>query len=51
MIIEPPKTMKEFLDIKESILELMNNKWIDSSIYNSLKEKLDRVNSEIDKLS
>lgn len=50
MIIEPPKTIEDFRKVRNSILKLMDNPWIDSSMYNSLTMKLTKVNDKIEDL-
>jgi hypothetical protein len=50
MIIEPPKTVKDFIKVRNSILKLMNNPWIDGSMYSSLTMKLTKVNDKIEDL-
>ena len=50
MIIEPPKTIKDFIEVRTSILKLMNNPWIDGSMYSSLTMRLTKVNDKIEDL-
>jgi hypothetical protein len=50
MIIEPPKTVKDFIEVRNSILKLMDNPWIDGSMYSSLTMKLTKVNDKIEDL-
>lgn len=49
-IIEPPKTLEDFEKILESIMELQNNPWCDSPIYDSLLEKEYQVRKKIKEL-
>ena len=50
MIIEPPKTIKDFRKVRNTILKLMDNPWIDGSMYSSLTMKLTKVNDKIEDL-
>jgi len=50
MIIEPPKTVEDFIKVRNSILKLMDNPWIDGSMYSSLTMKLTKVNDKIEDL-
>ena len=48
--IEPPKTIKDFTEVKRTILELMDNPYINGSLYSSLTMKLTMVNDKIEEL-
>lgn len=50
-IIEPPKTLKDFEKILESIIELQNNPWIDMGLYDNLLEKEYQVRKKIKELN
>lgn len=49
--IEPPKTIEDFRKVRNSILKLMDNRWIDGSMYSSLTMKLTKVNDKIEELN
>lgn len=48
--ITTPKTIKDFTEIKRTILELMDNQYIDGAMYGSLTMKLKMVNNKIEEL-
>ncbi|HRY32090.1 MAG TPA: hypothetical protein P5531_03885 [Bacteroidales bacterium] len=50
MIIEPPKTIEEFEEVRKSILDLMGNPYCDHLMFMSLTEKLKKVDAKIDEL-
>jgi len=50
MILEAPKTLQDFREVRNSILKLMDNPWIDGSMYSSLTMKLTKVNDKIEDL-
>ena len=47
MIVEPPKTVEDFEQVRLTILELMANPYCDQFMFLSLSEKLDNVDSKI----
>jgi len=47
MIIEPPKTLEDFQQVRQTILELMANPYCDQFMFLLLSEKLDKVDSKI----
>ena len=49
-IIEPPKTLKDFEKVLESIIELQNNPWCDMGMYDNLLEKEYQVRKKIKEL-
>lgn len=51
MILEPPKTLEDFLKIKETILELLSNKYCDASMHASLTIRLNKTNAKISELT
>ena len=50
MILEPPKTLEDFENIRKAILELMSNPYCDQFMFHALSEKLDKANAKIDEL-
>ena len=50
MLIKPPSTLEDFINIKVSILELLNNPWADEGMKVNLEEKLKKVESKIEEL-
>lgn len=50
MILEPPKTLEEFQQVRNSILELMSNQYCDQLMFLSLFDKLSKVDEQISKL-
>jgi len=50
MIIESPKTVEEFEDVRKSILDLMGNLYCDLLMFMSLTERLKKVDAKIDEL-
>lgn len=50
-IIEPPKTLKDFEKVLESIIELQNNPWCDMGMYDNLLEKEYQVRKKIEELN
>jgi len=50
MIIEPPKTIEEFEEVRKSILDLMGNPYCDHLMFMSLTERLKNVDTKIDEL-
>ena len=50
MIIKSPKTIEDFENVKNTILELMNNPYSDYNMFLNLSKRLRDINSEIDKL-
>ncbi len=50
MRIEPPKTIQDFENIEKSILELMDNPYIDKQMYISLKCRLIKCKEKIKEL-
>ena len=50
-IIEPPKTLQDFKKVLESIMELQNNQWCDSTMYDNLLEKEYQVRKKIKELN
>jgi hypothetical protein len=50
MILEPPKTVEEFEEVRKSIIDLMGNPYCDIHMFNSLTKKLAKVNAKIDEL-
>ncbi len=51
MIIKPPSTLQEFLEIRATILSLMANPFLHESTLPSLEIKLQRTNQKIGELS
>jgi len=49
-IIEPPKTLEDFEKVLKSIVELQNNPWLDSSMFDNLLEKEHQVREKIKEL-
>jgi hypothetical protein len=49
-IIEPPKTLEDFEKVLDSIMELQNNPWCDSTMSDSLLEKEYQVRKKIKEL-
>lgn len=49
-IIEPPKTLEDFEKVLKSIVELQNNPYLDSSMFDNLLEKEHQVREKIKKL-
>jgi hypothetical protein len=47
MKIEPPKTLKDFEQVRLTILELLANPYCDQFMFLSLSKKLDEVDSKI----
>lgn len=50
MIVEPPKTLDDFLKVRETVLDLMANPYCDHIMFLSLTGKLDKVNLKIEEL-
>ena len=50
MKIEQPKTIKDFIKIKRTILKLMDNPHVDRVMFDSLMMKLKKVNDKIEEL-
>jgi hypothetical protein len=50
MIVEPPKTVGEFEEVRKSILDLMGNPYCDHIMFISLTERLEKVDAKIDEL-
>lgn len=50
MIIEPPKTLEEFEQVRKTILELMDNPWCDDCMLITLEGKLEKVDAKIKEL-
>lgn len=50
MIIQPPQTVKDFIEIKETILSLMQNKFADKVMIEKLKIKLANTEKQINSL-
>jgi len=50
MIIEPPKTIEDFKEVRVSILELMGNPWCDHLMFMDLLDKKDAVDKKIEEL-
>ncbi len=50
MIVQPPETLKDFKEIRKSILELMSNPYCNHSMFLSLSEKLDKIDIKIKEL-
>lgn len=50
MIVQPPKTLQELEEVKDSILSLMANGYCDYNMYLSLQGKLKKINEEINGL-
>lgn len=51
MIVEAPKTLEDFKQVRETILELIANPYCDKSMKVSLNERLDKTNAKIEELS
>ena len=51
MIIEPPKTLEDFKRVRDSIIDLMKNPWIESYHWHDLKKKLEAVEEKINTLN
>jgi hypothetical protein len=51
MIVEPPKTLEDFIKIKDTILELMANPYCDQFMFLSLSDKLDNANAKIEEMT
>ena len=49
-IIEPLKTLEDFEKVLESIIELQNNPWCDSTMYSNLLEKEYQARKKIKEL-
>lgn len=49
-IIEPPKTLEDFEKVLKSIVELQNNPYLDSSMFDNLLEKEHQVIEKIKEL-
>ena len=50
MIVEQPKTIEDFEEVRKSILDLMGNPYCDHLMFMSLTERLKKVNDKIDEL-
>ena len=50
MIVQPPKTIDEFLEVRKTCLELMGNPYCDEFMFRSLSDKIDLIDKEIIKL-
>jgi hypothetical protein len=50
MIIQGPKTLEDFQEVRQTILELMANPYCDEFMFKSLSDKLDSVNVKIEEL-
>lgn len=50
MVVEPPKTIEDFLKIRETIIELMGNKFADKGMIGKLQEKLLKTEDEIERI-
>ena len=50
MIVEPPKTVEEFEEVRKSILDLMGNPYCDHLMFMSLTERLKKVDAQIEQL-
>lgn len=50
MIIEPPKTLQDFEEVRKSILELMANPYCDHLMFDSLIRKRDKVDAKIEQI-
>lgn len=50
MKVEPPKTLEDFITIKKTILELMENPYCDNSMRKSLTERLKKTEAKISEL-
>ena len=50
-IIEPPQTLQDFKKVLVSIMELQNNPWCDSTMYDNLLEKEYQVRKKIKELN
>ena len=51
MIIQPPKTIEDFREVRNSILEMMANPYCDIPMFESLEDKLKKCRAEIEKLT
>ena len=51
MIIEPPKTLEEFQEIRETILDLMGNPYCDHLMFLSLSDKSEKIDQKIEELT
>ena len=51
MIIEPPKTLKEFQKVRKTIIELMNNPYCDKGMLLGLEVRLKKLDLKIKELS
>ncbi len=49
-VIKWKPTLESLQKSKDLIIELMNNPWCDATMIKSLREKLKRVNQELDKI-
>jgi hypothetical protein len=47
---EIPKTIEDFVKVRETIFELMANPYCDKFMFLSLSEKLDKTNAKIEEL-
>ncbi len=45
--IQPPKTLKDFQQIRKTICEMLQNPWCDTSMLESLQKRLDEVEDKI----
>lgn len=50
MIIEPPKTVLDFMRTEKSILQMMHNPYCDMTMYISLEKKLKKCRAKINEL-
>ena len=51
MIIEPPKTLEDFQEVRKTIIELMNNPWCDTLMLISLEHRLNSCDIKIQELN
>jgi hypothetical protein len=49
-IIEPPKTLEDFQQVRSAIIELLSNRYCDSFMFLQLSKKLDEINEKINEL-
>ena len=50
MIIQPPKTIEDFREVRNSILEMMANPYCDHLMFDSLIRKRDKILKKIEEL-
>lgn len=50
MTLQPPTTKEDFIKVKETIIELMNNKYADKGMIEKLKVRLQKTEEKINLL-